>query len=67
MLGRGLKGLPREQIYVTSKVGRYGEAAFDFSADRVKKSVRESLDRLQLTYLDLVHCHDIEFVKLDQV
>lgn len=32
----------------------------DFSADRVKRSVRESLDRLQLSYLDLVHCHDIE-------
>lgn len=32
----------------------------DFSAERVKRSVHESLERLQLKYLDLVHCHDIE-------
>lgn len=44
-----------------AQVGKYkpGEPE-DFSAERVKRSVRESLDRLQLSYLDLVHCHDIE-------
>eukprot|EP00208_Stichococcus_sp_RCC1054_P002897 CAMPEP_0206140554 /NCGR_PEP_ID=MMETSP1473-20131121/9751_1 /ASSEMBLY_ACC=CAM_ASM_001109 /TAXON_ID=1461547 /ORGANISM="Stichococcus sp, Strain RCC1054" /LENGTH=330 /DNA_ID=CAMNT_0053534731 /DNA_START=120 /DNA_END=1112 /DNA_ORIENTATION=+ len=61
LLGRGLQQLPRDQIFVGTKVGKYkpGEPE-DFSAERVKRSVRESLDRLQLSYLDLVHCHDIE-------
>lgn len=52
---------------MTSKCGRYDEAEFDFSAARVKKSVQESLQRLHLDYLDLLHCHDVEFVDLDQV
>lgn len=61
LLGRGLQQLPREEIFVCSKVGKYkpGESE-DFSAERVKRSVHESLERLQLKYLDLVHCHDIE-------
>ena len=66
VLGLGLKSLPRDQIYVTTKTGRYGDH-FDFSAENVKSSVRESLKVLQLQYLDLVHCHDIEFVGLTQV
>lgn len=66
VLGMGLKGLPRDQIFVTTKCGRYGEE-FDFSAERVKSSLKESLRLLQLDYLDLVHCHDIEFVGLTQV
>lgn len=67
MLGKALKGLPRDQIFVTSKTGRYGESGFDFSRERTKRSVKESLERLQLSYLDSVHCHDVEFVNLDQV
>lgn len=66
MLGRGLAQLPRDQIVVATKVGRYG-AAFDFSAPRVAASVRESLARLGLSYVDLIQCHDIEFTQLDQV
>ena len=67
VLGKALQGLPRDRIFVTSKCGRYDEAEFDFSAARIRRSVRESLERLQLDYLDLIHCHDIEFVHLDQV
>lgn len=37
------------------------------SASRVAASVRESLTRLQLSYVDLIQCHDIEFTQLDQV
>ena len=39
MLGRGLKDLPRDQIVVATKVGRYGQDVFDFSAARVKARV----------------------------
>lgn len=67
MLGKCLAGLPRDQIVVATKVGRYGPETFDFSAERVTASVHESLARLQLTYIDVIQCHDIEFGSLDQV
>lgn len=64
LLGRCIKDLPREEIFVATKVGKYipGEDE-DFSADRVTRSVHESLKRLQLEYIDLIHCHDIESAK----
>jgi L-galactose dehydrogenase len=49
------------------QVGRYGQEYFDFSAERVAASVRESLARLQIPYIDIIQCHDIEFGSLDQV
>ena len=51
MLGKALKDLPREQIVVATKVGRYGMDVFDFSAERVTRSVHESLARLQASIL----------------
>ena len=61
LLGRAIKDLPRDQIIVGTKVGKYvaGEPA-DFSGPRVTKSVHESLERLQLKYIDLIQVHDIE-------
>lgn len=67
LLGRALRGVERSSYVLATKVGRYGDAEFDFTAERVKRSVRESLDRLETDYLDLVQCHDIEFGDLDQV
>ncbi|KAI8471857.1 MAG: L-galactose dehydrogenase [Monoraphidium minutum] len=67
VLGKGLKDLPRDQIVVSTKVGRYGQELFDFSAERVTSSVSESLARLQVPYIDLIQCHDIEFANLDQI
>ena len=43
-----LRSLPRDKIFVATKVGRYGADTFDFSAERVTKSVHESLERLQV-------------------
>ena len=62
LLGRAIKDLPRDKIIVATKVGKYraGEPA-DFSGTRVTKSVHESLERLQLKYIDLIQIHDIEF------
>lgn len=59
-------GVPRDQIIVSTKCGRYVEG-FDFSAERVTCSIDESLTRLGLDYVDILQCHDIEFVSLDQV
>lgn len=67
LLGKALRGVERSGYVLATKVGRYGDAEFDFSGERVKRSVRESLDRLGTDHLDLVQCHDIEFGDLDQI
>ena len=68
VLGKCLKavGMPRNEYIVSTKCGRYAEG-FDFSAERVTRSIDESLARLQLDYVDILQCHDIEFGSLDQV
>ncbi|KAL8208827.1 hypothetical protein R6Q57_008239 [Mikania cordata] len=68
VLGKALKavGVPRNQYIVSTKCGRYKEG-FDFSAKRVTKSIDESLERLQMDYVDIFQCHDIEFGSLDQI
>ncbi|KAJ8492601.1 hypothetical protein OPV22_014322 [Ensete ventricosum] len=58
--------VPREDIVVSTKCGRYIDG-FDFSAERVTRSIDESLARLKLDYVDILHCHDIEFGSLDQI
>ena len=67
VLGKALQGVPRDSYYLATKVGRYGEDTFDFSAQRVTQSVDESLARLGVDPVDLIQCHDIEFGDLDQV
>jgi L-galactose dehydrogenase len=67
VLGKALKGIPRETYFLATKVGRYGEDEFDFSACRVRTSLDESLRRLSVDYVDLVQCHDIEYGSLEQV
>lgn len=68
VLGKALKTLPlpRDRYIVSSKCGRYVDG-FDFSAERVTRSVDESLERLNLSYIDIMQCHDIEFGSLDQI
>ncbi|KAL7236161.1 hypothetical protein ACSBR1_019430 [Camellia fascicularis] len=68
VLGKALKamGVPRNEFIVSTKCGRYVDG-FDFSAERVTRSIDESLDRLQLDYVDILQCHDIEFGSLDQI
>ncbi len=67
VLGKALATLPRDSFVLATKVGRYGQEEFDFSAARVTASVDESLRRLQVEPIDLIQCHDIEFGSLDQV
>lgn len=67
VLGRALRDLPRDSFVLGTKVGRYDTDTFDFSAERVTKSVHESMDRLNVEQLDIVQCHDIEFGDLDQI
>jgi L-galactose dehydrogenase len=67
VLGKALREIPRDKYFLATKVGRYGDSEFDFTAGRVRASVDESLARLQVDHIDLIQCHDIEFGSLDQV
>src|SRR5260370_28182027 len=65
-LGEALKGR-RDRVVLATKCARYDVAGFDFSADRVTRSVDESLQRLQTDYLDVLHIHDVEFGYRDRI
>ena len=67
VLGKALATVPRDKFTLSTKVGRYGPTEFDFSAERVTRSVEESLQRLPIGYIDLILCHDIEFASIEQV
>jgi D-threo-aldose 1-dehydrogenase len=83
-LGRALRGRPRDEFVLSTKVGRLLrehpsagdeiEAAtrhlfpdspartpvFDYSRDGVRRSLEESLERLGLDRVDIVHIHDAD-------
>ncbi len=64
VLGRALRQIPRDRYFLSTKVGRYGEKGvntWDYSGRRAKESVCESMERLGVDYIDLIHVHDIEF------
>lgn len=67
LLGIALRGVPRESYTLCTKLGRYDLAHFDFSAKRVAESVDVSLHRLGTDHLDIILCHDIEFVPMQQI
>ena len=48
-------------------MGRIGATEFDYSASWVRQSVARSLERLGTDYLDVVYCHDVEFVSPEEV
>ena len=64
VLGKALKEIPRDKYYLSTKVGRYGKDGvntWDYSARRAEESVYESMERLNVDYIDLINVHDIEF------
>jgi aryl-alcohol dehydrogenase-like predicted oxidoreductase len=67
LLGIALSDVPRDSYLLCTKLGRFDANHFDFSAKRVAESVDVSLHRLRTDHLDIVLCHDIEFVPLKQI
>jgi aryl-alcohol dehydrogenase-like predicted oxidoreductase len=67
LLGIALRDVPRDRYTLSTKLGRYDLQHFDFSARRVAESVDVSLHRLGTDHLDIVLCHDIEFVEMQQI
>ena len=66
VLGKALREIRRDRYFLSTKVGRYGKDGvntWDYSAERVTRSVYESMERLGVDYIDLINVHDIEFQK----
>jgi L-galactose dehydrogenase len=66
-LGIALRGVPRERYLIATKIGSYGGDVFDYSAARTERSIHESLRRLGVDYVDLLHAHDIEWGDHEQI
>ncbi|KAI8937364.1 hypothetical protein NX059_006570 [Plenodomus lindquistii] len=58
---------PRNSYMILTKVGRIASAEFDYSKEWVRTSIANSLEKLHTEYLDLVYCHDVEFVSAAEV
>ncbi len=67
LLGVALRDVPRDSYTLCTKLGRYHLEHFDFSAKRVAESIDVSLHRLGTDHLDIILCHDIEFVPMQQI
>ena len=67
LLGIALRDVPRDSYTLCTKLGRYDLQHFDFTAKRVAESIDISLHRLGTDHLDIVLCHDVEFVPLHQI
>lgn len=73
LLGRALatdfvrSNFPRYTYHLLTKVGRIASSSFDYSPEWVRHSVKRSLRRLHTDYLDVVYCHDVEFVSPQEV
>ncbi|KAL4782116.1 Aldo/keto reductase family-domain-containing protein [Aspergillus varians] len=73
LLGRALatdfvqSNFPRDSYHLLTKVGRISGSSFDYSPQWVRKSIARSLRRLHTEYLDVVYCHDVEFVSQQEV
>ncbi|MCF7674516.1 MAG: aldo/keto reductase [Akkermansiaceae bacterium] len=67
VLGKALKGVPRDRYFISTKVGKYtdpasyGEDTLDYSRARIRASLDESAARLGVEYFDIIHVHDIEY------
>ena len=65
VLGRALQGVPRERYHLSTKAGKYtrpdGSEEMDYSEGRIRAGLAESMERLGVERLGLVHLHDFEY------
>ena len=57
-MGLALRGVPRSQYYLSSKVGTHPSRYLDYSADAASWTVDNSLKVLGVDYLDICFIHD---------
>lgn len=65
-LGRALRGR-RDEVLISTKTGRFPGDEFDFSPDRIRRSLHNSLRLLGTDHVDVFFLHDIDFVPLDGI
>ncbi|MFU8892743.1 MAG: aldo/keto reductase [Luteolibacter sp.] len=67
LLGKALKGIGRDRYILSTKAGKYtalgsyGADELDYSETRIRKGLEESMVRLGVDYVDIVHLHDFEY------
>ncbi len=67
VLGKALKGIPRDSYFLSTKAGKYtspgdyGADELNYSESRIRAGLQESMDRLGVDYFDIVHLHDFEY------
>ena len=64
-LGAALRGVPRDEVIIQTKVGRIvrsdGSIYFDYTRDGVMKSLEDSLERLGMDRVDILLVHDPDY------
>lgn len=64
LIGQVVANYPRASFVLATKVGRLvlpgGQVSFDFTRSGVLRSLEESLQRLNLTQVDILHIHDAD-------
>jgi aryl-alcohol dehydrogenase-like predicted oxidoreductase len=67
VLGKALKGIPRDRYFLSTKAGKYtqpgayGSDELNYSSARIRTGLEESMQRLGVDYIDIVHLHDFEY------
>jgi L-galactose dehydrogenase len=67
VLGKALKGIPRDRYFLSTKAGKYtapgsyGADVLDYSSARIRAGLEESLKRLGVDHIDIIHLHDFEY------
>ena len=73
VLGKALKGIQRERFVLSTKAGKYtepgsyGKDELNYSEKRIRKGLEESMERLGVDYIDIVHLHDFEYQGFSKV
>lgn len=72
VLGKALRDIPRDRYYLSTKAGKYtspgeyGADVLDYSESRIRAGLQESMGRLAVDYIDIVHLHDFEYQHFSQ-
>jgi len=67
VLGKALKGIPRDRYVLSTKAGKYssgrsyGRDELDYSETRIRNGLEESMQRLGVNHVDILHLHDFEY------
>ena len=74
-LGVSIKDISRNELFIATKIGRYTDnnsnsgagGYFDFSPSKIEQSIKKSMNNMNIKYIDLLQCHDIENVSRQTV